>query len=119
MRVLENNEVKLEYEISPSGSVIKSIVTRKDSWEVVESNYRKYTVDKPLPVGTTYTYTNSDGFEHGFSEIKIEYTVKTSTSFTVNFKSKGLHKNFNLSQNLIRFMLWNCFEEVKNVKTEL
>lgn len=115
MRVLENNEVKLEYEISPSGSVIKSIVTRKDNWEVVESNYKKYTVDKPLPIGTTYTYTNSDGFEHGFSEIKIEYTVKTPTSFTVNFKSKGLHKNFNLSQNLIRFMLWNCFEEVKNV----
>lgn len=114
MRVLENNEVKLEYEISPSGSVIKSIVTRKDNWEVVESTYRKYTVDKPLPIGTTYTYTNSDGKEYGFLELKIAYTVKTENSFTLDFKSKRLY-NTDISQNLLGFIIYTSFEDIVEV----
>ena len=114
MRVLENNEVKLEYEISPSGSVIKSIVTRKDNWEVVESNYKKYTVDKPLPVGTTYTYTNSDGKECGFPELKIAYIIKTENSFTLDFKPKRLYNNA-ISQNLLCFIIYTSFEDIVEV----
>lgn len=113
MRVLENNEVKLEYEISPSGSVIKSIVTRKDNWEVVESNYRKYTVDKPLLIGTTYTYTNSDWKECGF-ELKLDYTIKTENSFTLDFNPKRLYNN-DISQNLLCFIIYTSFEDIVDV----
>ena len=115
MRVLENNEVKLEYELSPSGSVIKSIVTRKDNLEVVESNYRKYTVDKSLPVGTTYTYTNYDGIEYGFPELVIDYTIKTANSFTLDFKSKGLYAKPDITENLLCFIIYTSFEDITRV----
>lgn len=115
MRVLENNEVKLEYEISPSGSVIKSIVTRKDNWEVVESNYRKYTVDKSLPIGTTYTYTNSDGLEYGFPELRIDYTIKTDNSFTLDFITKGSYSKTDITENLLCFIIYTSFEDITKV----
>lgn len=113
MKVLENNEVKLEYELDPKGFISKSIITTKNFAENINPATKLYTEDRPLRVGETYHYISDDGFEYGLPNTKIDYTILSENSFICDVKS--ILEKCSFDKNLIAFLIWFSLDNIEDV----